>query len=155
MIWRELSVIAILSLYTILIFVSIFILLLSKKEDDIRDFILTEKISIVIPFRNEAENIQACLEGVIQQDYPGQLMEIILVDDNSEDNSKQLALDIIRDTNITYRLIDLKEQHALGKKTAIELAVSQSTGSIIVTRDADTVTKNNLWLKSIACRFKH
>jgi len=152
--WLEAAGIAILSLYTILIFVTIVVLLFPEKEDDPRNFIPTEKVSIIIPFRNEAENILACLEGLVVQDYPAALMEIILADDHSEDNSQQLATNFLRDKSIAFKLIDLKEYNLSGKKNAIEYAVSQVSGSIIITRDADTYTENKLWLKSMLCLFK-
>jgi cellulose synthase/poly-beta-1,6-N-acetylglucosamine synthase-like glycosyltransferase len=155
MIWLETIVISILSLYTILIFVSIFTLLFSKKESDLNEFIPSEKVSVIIPFRNEENNIIKCLGGIIEQDYPAELMEIILVDDNSEDRSKQLAVSFLEGKLISYRLIDLKKQNLSGKKNAIEFAVAKSSKSIVITRDADTFTSNNLWLKTIAFQFKN
>jgi cellulose synthase/poly-beta-1,6-N-acetylglucosamine synthase-like glycosyltransferase len=143
----------ILSFYTILIFVSVFTLLFSKKENA-EEFLPSEKISVIIPFRNEVENMITCLEGISTQDYPIELIEIILSDDHSEDDSKQIAVDFLFKKGITYKLIDLKELHQSGKKAAIETAVSKATGTIIVTRDADTYTESNLWLKSIAYQFK-
>jgi cellulose synthase/poly-beta-1,6-N-acetylglucosamine synthase-like glycosyltransferase len=155
MIWLETLVISILSVYTILIFVSIFTLLFSEKESDLNRFIPTEKVSVIIPFRNEENNIIKCLGGIIEQDYPAELMEIILVDDNSEDRSKQLAVSFLEGKLISYRLIDLKKQNLSGKKNAIEFAVAKSSKSIVITRDADTFTSNNLWLKTIAFQFKN
>ena len=155
MIWLETVVISILSVYTILIFVSIFTLLFSNKEDDLNGFIPTEKVSIIIPFRNEVGNILQCLEGIVAQDYPTELLETILVDDNSEDNSKQIAEGFLKGKNISYKLLDLKENNLSGKKNAIETAIAQSTGSIIITRDADTFTSSSLWLKSMAFQFKN
>src|ERR1700744_5609513 len=153
MMWLEATGIAILSLYTILIFVTIVVLLFPGKKNDLKNFIPTEKVSIVIPFRNEAENIIACLEGLVAQDYPAALMEIILADDHSEDNSQQLATNFLRDKGIAFKLIDLKEYDLSGKKSAIEYAVSQASGSIIITRDADTYTENKLWLKTMLYLF--
>ena len=155
MIWLETVVISFLSVYTILIFVPIFTLLFSKKEDDLNEFIPIEKVSVIIPFRNEVENILQCLEGIIRQDYPTELMEIILVDDHSEDGSKQKAESFLKGKNIIYKFIELKQNDLSGKKIAIETAITQSSGSIIITRDADTFTSNNLWLKSIAFQFKN
>ncbi len=150
----ETSVIVILFIYTILVNVSIFWLLFSKKEDAISEFIPTEKISIIIPFRNETNKLITCLKGIIEQDYPKELLEIILVDDNSEDTSKQVANDFLRYNNIPYLLIDLKKYNLCGKKNAIETAVSKASGSIMVTRDADTFTSNHLWLNTLAFQFK-
>lgn len=42
-------------------------------------------VSIIIPARNEAENITACLESVLAQEYPSEQLEILVVDDNSTD----------------------------------------------------------------------
>lgn len=154
MIWLEIPVIALLSIYTILISTTIFVLLFAKKEDDLlTDFIPNEKISIIIPFRNEVHTILNCLKSIVEQDFPRELLELILVDDHSEDNSKQVSDNFLQNQKISYVLIDLKEKQCLGKKAAIELAVSQSSGKIIVTRDADTYTGNKFWLKSIAHHF--
>ena len=155
MIWIEIAVIAILSIYTILILVSIFVLLFPERENDLAGFIPTEKISIVIPFRNEAQNIILCLKGIALQDYPNDLLEIILIDDDSTDNSKQLVEDFLRDKNISHKTIELKNHKLTGKKNAIEFGIAQSSGNIIITRDADTFTKNSEWLKTIVHQLQH
>ena len=155
MIWLEASAIAILSGYTIIIFVSIFVLLFSERENDLAGFIPTEKVSILVPFRNEAQNIILCLKGITLQDYPIELLELILIDDDSIDNSKQLVVDFLRDKNISFKIIELKQHNLTGKKNAIEIAVSQSSGSIIITRDADTFTKNSDWLKAIVHQLQN
>ena len=154
MIWLDIVVIAVLSIYTLFILTPIFVLLFEKKEDnDLSNFISKEKVSIIIPFRNEAHTVINCLKGITEQDFPKELMEIILVDDNSEDNTKQVAESFLKERAVAYKLIDLKEHNLSGKKTAIEQSVSQASGNIIITRDADTYTKSNLWLKSIAYQF--
>jgi len=155
MIWLEISVIAILSIYTLIILVSIFVLLFPERETDLSSFIPTKKVSILIPFRNEAQNIMHCLQGISLQDYPLELTELILINDDSTDHSKQLVADFLRNKNISYKLIDLKEHQLSGKKNAIEFGILQSSGSIIVTRDADTFTKNSKWLKAIVFQLQN
>ena len=44
-------------------------------------------VSIIIPFRNEAENLPKLLKSIDAQEYPKHLFEVILVDDDSEDYS--------------------------------------------------------------------
>src|SRR6202007_3230197 len=105
------------------------------------------------PFRNEEHTIVKCIESMAEQDFPRELMELILVDDNSEDDTKRAAENLLHAKNLPYLLLDLKKQHLSGKKAAIELAIAQATGSIIITRDADTYTKSTRWLKSIAYEF--
>lgn len=155
--WFQILVVAVLSVYTLFIFMPVFILLFEKHEDttQLRGFIPDEKVSIIVPFRNENTTIINCLEGIAEQEFPKELMEVILVDDNSEDNGKQLAETFLKEKQVPFKLIDLKEKNLSGKKTAIEEAVTQASGNIIITRDADTYTQNNLWLKSVAFYFKN
>lgn len=46
-------------------------------------------VSIIVPARNEQENISACLESIMSQTYEN--IEVIVVDDNSEDDTYSLA----------------------------------------------------------------
>ena len=48
---------------------------------------LQTKISIIIPARNEEENIADCLNSIIDQSYPKHLFEVLVVDDHSTDNT--------------------------------------------------------------------
>jgi cellulose synthase/poly-beta-1,6-N-acetylglucosamine synthase-like glycosyltransferase len=49
------------------------------------------KITVVIPARNEEENISACLDSVCRQAYPTHLFEVIVVDDHSTDNTAYIV----------------------------------------------------------------
>jgi biofilm PGA synthesis N-glycosyltransferase PgaC len=153
MIWLKMLVITVLFVYTLLILVAIFTMLFAKKENDFSTFKPLEKISIIIPYRNEEYTIVKCLESLAEQDFPKELLELILVDDNSEDDTRQAAENFLHAKNFTYQLIDLKTHHLSGKKAAIELAVAKANGTLIITRDADTFTKSRQWLKSIAYEF--
>ena len=154
MTWLDILVVAVLSVYTLFILIPVFVLLFDKKKlIDLSRFIPQEKISIIIPFRNEADTILNCLEGIVEQEFQKGLTEFILVDDNSEDNTTHIAERFLKEKKIPYKLISLKELNLSGKKTAIEQAVLHASGNIIITRDADTYTKSNLWLKNIAYHF--
>ena len=48
-------------------------------------------ISIVIPTYNEEINIERCLSSIIRQNYPSQKIELIVVDDDSTDNTINIA----------------------------------------------------------------
>ena len=60
-------------------------------------------ISILIPARNEAENISRCLKSLLKQDYPN--MEIIVLDDNSTDGTGKVVEEIAQKDN-RVRLVD-------------------------------------------------
>src|SRR6476469_6201765 len=64
-------------------------------------------VSVIIAARNEEHNIVACLHSIIDQDYPTELFEVIVVDDFSEDQTADVV-NSIHGKNI--RLISLKEQ---------------------------------------------
>ncbi|MGG9962135.1 glycosyltransferase [Ferruginibacter sp. SUN106] len=121
----------------------------------ISDFRPATKISVIIPARNEEGNIGVCLQSIINQSYPAALFEVIVVDDHSTDNT----VTIVNAFNLpNIKLIALKDFVAAGainsyKKKAIEMAILQSTGDLIVTTDADCVAPEN-WLQTIAAFYQ-
>ena len=48
-------------------------------------------VSVIIPMRNEEQYIGGCLESVINQDYPKELMEVLVVDGMSDDSSSEIV----------------------------------------------------------------
>jgi glycosyltransferase involved in cell wall biosynthesis len=121
----------------------------------ILDFIPVTKISIIIPARNEAQNIKACLVSIVNQSYPKHLFEIVVVDDHSTDNTAEIILGY-QSQNV--KLISLKDFIATNeinsyKKKAIEIAIQQADGELIVTTDADCTVPQN-WLQTIAAFYQ-
>src|SRR5436190_3334899 len=113
------------------------------------------KISVIIPARNEEDNITRCLDSVCDQSYPKELFEVLVVDDHSTDNTAAI-IKTYAEQNV--KLISLKEfvtATAINsyKKKAIEIAIQQSTGELIVTTDADC-TMNENWLQTIATFYE-
>lgn len=98
------------------------------------------KVSVIIPARNEVSNISNCIESIIRQDYPADLMEIILVDDHSTDGTADVAGKYSATGLKVVRLqgeSDADGKVNGGKKKALSTGVSMSTGSLIITTDAD------------------
>ena len=48
-------------------------------------------VSVIIPARNESHQIKRCLSGVLSQTYPHDRLEIIVVDDNSTDDTAEIV----------------------------------------------------------------
>ena len=68
------------------------------------------KVSVVLPVRNESENILQCLEKISSQNYPTELFEIIVVDDSSTDNTVELLRDFIsKKFSIKITLLELSK----------------------------------------------
>jgi cellulose synthase/poly-beta-1,6-N-acetylglucosamine synthase-like glycosyltransferase len=111
-------------------------------------FVPRTAISVIIPARNEEDNIGACIASLLAQEYPPSLFEVIVVDDHSTDNTASLVRQV---NDPRVRLISLEEHLApeerlnAYKKKAIEIGVAHSTGSLIVTTDADC-TVSSRWL---------
>lgn len=104
--------------------------------------------TVLIPARNEEKNIAACLHSIKQLNYPQALMEIIVIDDFSEDNTAALVQQFS-----TVKLVQLKDnitqQINSYKKKAIEVGIQHSKGDYIVTTDADCTVPEN-WLLNFA-----
>ena len=69
---------------------------LNKLKKSSNDVIPNEMISIIIPFRNEEENILINLKSIESQRYPIEKYEVIYVDDFSEDRSFEILSNNIK-----------------------------------------------------------
>ena len=110
-----------------------------------------KSVSVIIPVRNESENIALLLEDLLAQDYPQALLEIIVVDDFSDDNTATLVKQFPREK---VKLIALKDFifqneiiHAY-KKKALEVGIQQAQNEIILTTDGDCRVHKD-WVKTM------
>lgn len=96
------------------------------------------RVSIVVPARNEEENLPGCLESLLAQDYPN--FEIVVLDDRSTDRTG-LLVEALAGRDPRVRLLrgrPLREGW-LGKSHAIHQAVQKATGEWLLFVDADTL----------------
>jgi len=111
------------------------------------------KVSVIIAARNEEENIGNCILSLLQQDFPRELFEIIVVDDHSEDGT----LGILRSfKSAQLRVLQLPSQkQGLNsfKKQAINHGINQASGELIITTDADCIADNK-WLSTIVSYYE-
>ncbi len=114
-------------------------------------------VSIIIPARNEAANIVNCLNSIAQQNFPKELLEIIVIDDHSEDETAALVAQY--DSPFPLHLIRLSD-HIDGstklnsyKKKAISIAIQQAKSSLIITTDADCIMGPN-WLLNMVSYYE-
>ena len=90
-------------------------------------------VSLIIPVRNEEQNIPGLIRGIREQDYPGRLLEVIFVDDHSDDRSFQLISEHITGMEKFH----LTGNDGTGKKMALQTGFERATGDLIITTDAD------------------
>jgi poly-beta-1,6-N-acetyl-D-glucosamine synthase len=110
------------------------------------EFTELTRISVVVAFRNEMENLPGLLNSLEIQKYPADLREILLVDDHSTDESAQLVQAFAnRHPGIRY-LHNRPEE--CGKKAALLRGIRHASHKLIVTTDADC-TMDEYWLSNI------
>lgn len=109
-------------------------------------------ISIVIPARNEADGIVVCLESVLQQTYPSERFEVLLINDHSTDETASLARSLQgRYPQLSVLDLPSGERNAY-KKAALAYAIERSQGEIILQTDADCIVSAQ-WLATMAHHF--
>ncbi len=106
------------------------------------------RLSILIAVRNEAANIRASLQAVLSQQYPARLMELLVIDDHSTDQTARIVASI-KDKRL--KLISLKE--GKGKKAAIAKGVTTARGELILCTDADCLVPPG-WLRTMASFYE-
>ncbi len=105
----------------------------------------TPSVTIIIPMRNEEENLHQLLNKISQLRYPENKYEILLVNDHSEDNTEKVCLSFIeKEKQISVKLINLKNPYS-GKKQAIKTALNHCDSDWVLLTDADCMPQEN-WL---------
>ncbi|MCB0621615.1 MAG: glycosyltransferase [Saprospiraceae bacterium] len=113
------------------------------------------RLSVLVPARNEEARIDACLQALLAVDYPPELLEVLIIDDFSDD---QTAARVLAVEDPRLRLIRLADEESLpagnfGKKQALATGVRHATGALIATTDADCLPSPD-WLRSLASFYE-
>lgn len=118
------------------------------------DIIPQTKISIIIPARNEEDNIGKCLDAILAQDYPEHLYVVIVVDDHSTDKTADIVKGYHKQNIRCIKLADHAGETTIAyKKKALSLGIAASAGDLIITTDADCVAGSN-WLYNMAAIYQ-
>ena len=113
-------------------------------------------VSVIIPARNEEQNILNCLEDLAEQDYPAAMFEVIVVDDDSTDKTAELTDEFIQvNADKTFVLAKLKEKKPSQtfKKLAVTKGIEMARGQLIITTDADCRLFPK-WISSIVQHYE-
>lgn len=94
-------------------------------------------VSIIIPAYNEEKNIGECIESLLKLDYPREKLEIIVVNDGSQDKTRQIC----ESFGNKIRLINLKDNSGT-KATPVNVGLKKAGGEIVGCLDADSVVES-------------
>lgn len=111
-------------------------------------------VSIIIPARDEQDNIIMCLESLVDSDYPRDKYEIIVVNDRSTDLTQSLVEQFAQKyTNIKLLNITKDSQKVEGGKPgALDFGIAKAEGEYILLTDADCKV-NKKWISSMVKTF--
>jgi chlorobactene glucosyltransferase len=110
------------------------------------------RVSILVPARNEAHNIEVCVRSLIEQDYPD--FEVLVLDDHSTDGTNAVLEGLARH-NPRLRVLNGKPlpMDWLGKHWACHQLAQAATGDLLLFTDADTRHAPNMLRDSVSALF--
>lgn len=91
----------------------------------------TLQVSIIIPVYNDAERLKLCLQAIERQNYPQSCYEVIVIDNNSTDNIKEVVS--------SFKNIELKSESKPGSYAARNRGIEAAKGEIIAFTDSDCI----------------
>lgn len=105
-------------------------------------------VSVVVACRNEQETLPRLLNSIATQNFSENLFEVIIVNDNSEDKTYEIAAGFKGISN--FLSINNK---GVGKKQALRTGINATRGNLIITTDADCTMGKN-WIRTIAAFYE-
>ena len=148
--WQEIIFILLCSITAIQIFYYLFFFSrLAFFKNTTKDITQTHPVSVIICARDEAANLAKNLPGSLVQAY-STTHEIIVVNDNSFDDSKYLLEEFERDFK-HLKVVELKQEAKMipGKKFPLSIGIKTAKYEIVLLTDADCVPSSELWIEKI------
>jgi len=106
------------------------------------------KVSIIIPTYNESNLISFKLENLSKVEYPKNLMQIIVVDSNSDDETVQNVNSFVKQhPEINIQIVIENERK--GKSSALNFALKHCKGDVIIVSDADCFWPSDILKKAL------
>jgi cellulose synthase/poly-beta-1,6-N-acetylglucosamine synthase-like glycosyltransferase len=97
---------------------------------------ITPRVTVVISAYNEASQIEATVRNKLEQDYPRDLLDVMVVSDGSTDGTDQVLTSLAQqDPRIAF----LRQEPRAGKTAALNCLLERARGEIIVFADANSM----------------
>jgi cellulose synthase/poly-beta-1,6-N-acetylglucosamine synthase-like glycosyltransferase len=120
-----------------------------KSPVTLPDFSTYPRVSVLIAARNEETTILSCLKAVAGLSYPPELIDVWIGNDASEDNTREVVQNFIRDKP-QFHLVDITDNlgRARGKANVLAHLARSARGEFFFITDADVQVPPQ-WIESI------
>ena len=108
-------------------------------------------VSIIIPCYNEERYIGRCLDSILDNTYPTELLEILIMDGLSTDNTR----DIVGQFQEKYSNLKLIDNPGRSKPKALNIGIKNACGDILMRMDAHALYDKNYILECITALDKY
>jgi cellulose synthase/poly-beta-1,6-N-acetylglucosamine synthase-like glycosyltransferase len=106
------------------------------------------KVTILIPAYNEAAVIEKTIENKLSQDYPADLIQVIVISDESEDGTDEIVQTIAaKDSRVGL----IRQVPRQGKTSGLNLAIPEAVGEIVIFSDANSHYQSNAVRQLVDC----
>lgn len=107
-------------------------------------------MSVIVPARNEEENIGDCVASLLDQTYPDDRYEVIVVDDHSEDRTGAIVDALAESSSLLKRIPAPPLQKGwTGKNNACAAGAAQARGDWLCFIDADTISRPHFLMAAV------
>jgi cellulose synthase/poly-beta-1,6-N-acetylglucosamine synthase-like glycosyltransferase len=106
------------------------------------------KVTVLIPAFNEAKVIADTIHNKLSQDYPAELLQVIVISDESEDGTDDIVNSIAASDN---RVSLIRQSPRQGKTSGLNLAMPNASGDIIIFSDANSHYAPDAIANLVAC----
>jgi succinoglycan biosynthesis protein ExoA len=97
------------------------------------------QVSVIVPVRNEERYVERCLSRLLGQDYPGERLEIVVVDSRSEDGTPGIVRGLIIGRASARPVIRLIDDPGRERTTALNTGIRAASGEVIMRVDARSI----------------
>ncbi len=104
------------------------------------------RVSVVVAAKDEEKNLPACLQSLLRIDYPEELIEVVIINDQSADSTPGIIDDAARDHPYVIRVDAVESDAVRGKANALAQGIDRATGEFIFMTDADCVVPRT-WIR--------
>ncbi len=150
--WLPICLLALVTIIQLYYYLRYFILLAFYKQKE-QEQRRENAVSVIVCARDEADEIERNLPGILLQDYKT-THEVVVVNDNSRDDTKYLLEGLYKDFKQLH-IVELKQEamHIPGKKFPLSVGIKSAKYEILLLTDADCIPASEHWMRIMQDAF--